>query len=64
MTNGASDGVRVCIVCVHACAHVCAHVCVRVHMSKCVYRIAGMFGGDKVWRIAKVVGEKKFGECL
>ena len=25
-----------------------------------------MFGGDKVWRIAssKVVGEKKFGECL
>ena len=31
-----------------------------------LYRIAGMFGGDKVWRIAssKVVGEKKFGECL
>ena len=30
------------------------------------YRIAGMFGGDKVWRIAssKVIGEKKFGECL
>ena len=30
------------------------------------YRIAGMFGGDKVWRMAssKVVGEKKFGECL
>ena len=31
-----------------------------------LYRIVGMFGGDKVWRIAssKVVGEKKFGECL
>ena len=30
------------------------------------YRIAGMFGGGKVWRItsSKVVGEKKFGECL
>ena len=30
------------------------------------YRIAGMFGGDKVWQIAssKVVGEKKFGEYL
>ena len=32
----------------------------------CNYRIAGMFGGGKVWRIASsiVVGEKKFGECL
>ena len=29
-----------------------------------VYRIAGMFGGAKVWRNAtsEVVGEKKFGE--
>ena len=28
------------------------------------YRIAGKFGGGKVWRTAllKVVGEKKFGE--
>ena len=35
-------------------------------MITIMYRIAGMFGGDKVWRIAlsKVVGEKKFGECL
>ena len=31
-----------------------------------LYRIAGMFGRDKVWQItsSKVVGEKKFGECL
>ena len=30
------------------------------------YCIAGMFGGDKVWRIAssKVIGEKKFGKCI
>ena len=30
------------------------------------YCIVGMFGRDKVWQIAssKVVGEKKFGECL
>ena len=32
----------------------------------CVYCIAGMFSGDKVWQIAssKVVSEKKFGEFL
>ena len=34
--------------------------------AKVNYHIVGMFGGDKVWRIAssKVVGKKKFGECL
>ena len=34
--------------------------------TKLLYRIVGMFGGDKVWRItsSKVVGEKKFGKCL
>ena len=31
-----------------------------------VYRIAGMFGGVNVWRIAefKVIGEIKFGEWI
>ena len=45
-------------------------VLITVHSGivifKDLYRIAGMFGRDKVWRItsSKVVGEKKFGECL
>ena len=31
-----------------------------------IYRIAGMFGGVNVWRIAelKVIGEVKFGEWI
>ena len=35
-------------------------------MQWMLYRIARMFGVDKVWQIAssKVVGEKKFGKCL
>ena len=39
---------------------------VNVKELKLIYRIAGMFGGDKVWQIAssKVVGEKKFGKYL
>ena len=44
--------------------NVCDHIVTIIKYQR--YRIAGMFGGDKVWRIAslKVVGEKKFGECL
>ena len=32
----------------------------------CTYRIAGKFGGEKVWRIAsfRAFGERKFGELI
>ena len=38
----------------------------RLHIDSLAYRIAGMFGGNKVWRISpsKVNGEKKFGELM
>ena len=38
-------------------------IVVVVHM---IYRIAGKFGGDKVWRIDsfRAFGERKFGELI
>ena len=49
---------------IHTVVSSCTYVCI-VALLKC-YRIAGKFGGGKVWHIDSVraFGERKFGELI